>query len=113
VRVAAAAAGGALVLQLLAATRASSPTCETSSLPVYILIPALNEELALPHTLRSLACLRPPPAGVFVAPGPSSDSTAALARRAGATVVPGGRGRVRRRPSSRGLCSRALPRRPR
>lgn len=51
---------------------------------VAVVIPALNEEASLPHVLAEL------PAGlgvVVVADNGSTDQTAAIARRAGATVV--------------------------
>lgn len=63
-------------------------TCRIS-----VIIPARNEEAALPATLAALA----PEAvhEVIVADGGSDDATVALARRLGATVVasPAGRGR--------------------
>ena len=71
---------------------------DTSSMPVCVVIPALNEEVALPATLRCVAALEPPPAAVVVSVGPSTDRTADIAREFGATVVSGDgrRGRVRR-----------------
>jgi len=68
-------------------------THDTTALPVCVVIPALNEQAVLESTLRCVAALRPPPAAVVVAVGPSTDRTARLARAYGATVVTGGRGR--------------------
>ena len=70
---------------------------DTSRMPVCVVIPALNEEVALPSTLRCVAALDPPPAAVVVSVGPSTDKTADVAREFGATVVTGDgkRGRVR------------------
>ena len=50
---------------------------------VIVIIPALNEERALPHVLTDL----PPVRQVIVVDNGSSDATAAVATRAGATVV--------------------------
>ena len=46
-----------------------------------IVIPALNEELAIGRVLRNLECLDPPPLEVIVAVGDSQDATEALAKR--------------------------------
>ncbi len=48
---------------------------------VSIVIPALNEELAIGRVLRNLECLDPPPLEVIVAVGDSQDATEALAKR--------------------------------
>ena len=60
-----------------------------------IVIPALNEAVALPALLRRLSTLDPPPLDVVVAVGDSDDATADIARAAGAVVVRGERGRAR------------------
>lgn len=50
---------------------------------VTILIPALNEEKALPHTIACLAAMKPPPDEVLVVDGGSEDQTVVLANAAG------------------------------
>jgi len=52
---------------------------------VDVVIPALNEEAALPHVLAAIP--RPPVRRVVVADNGSTDGTAAVARDAGAEVV--------------------------
>lgn len=52
-----------------------------------VVIPARDEEESLPRLLASLAVQRPPPAEVLVVDDQSTDRTAELAARAGATVV--------------------------
>jgi rSAM/selenodomain-associated transferase 2 len=54
---------------------------------VSIVIPALNEEAALPRLVRSLAALHPQPAEVILVDGGSDDRTAKLAEEAGFNVV--------------------------
>ncbi len=54
---------------------------------VTILIPALNEELALPATIAALMALDPPADEVLLVDGGSSDATVALARAAGLRVM--------------------------
>lgn len=54
---------------------------------VTILIPALDEEAALPATIASLAVLDPPPDQVILVDGGSADATMALARQAGIEVI--------------------------
>lgn len=54
-----------------------------------IIIPALNEEAALPDTLASLARLSPRPHEIILSDGGSSDRTAALAEAAGLIVIHG------------------------
>lgn len=54
---------------------------------VTILIPALNEERALPQTLASLAAMEPPPDEVLVVDGGSEDATISLAEQAGVWSV--------------------------
>jgi glycosyltransferase involved in cell wall biosynthesis len=58
--------------------------CVTS---VCILVPALNEEAALPATLANVAALQPPPDEVLLVDGGSSDRTVALAEAAGVRVL--------------------------
>jgi glycosyltransferase involved in cell wall biosynthesis len=53
---------------------------------VTILIPALDEEVALPHTIASIAAMMPPPDEVLLVDGGSADQTVALARDAGFSV---------------------------
>ena len=52
-----------------------------------VVIPARDEEANLPRLLASLAAQDPPPAEVIVVDDHSTDTTAEVARRAGATVV--------------------------
>ena len=52
-----------------------------------IIIPTLNEEAALPETLRSVAALSPAPLEVIVADSGSDDRTVEIARAFGATVI--------------------------
>ena len=59
----------------------SSPRSSPPRLSVSIVIPALNEELAIGRVLRNLECLDPPPLEVIVAVGDSRDATEALAKR--------------------------------
>ncbi len=54
---------------------------------VAIVVPALDEEAALPRLLHSLAILDPPPAEIILVDGGSTDRTAALARAAGIRVI--------------------------
>ncbi len=62
---------------------------------VAIVVPTLNEALALPRLLRSLRALHPPPGQVLVVDGGSSDDTVAIARAAGVDVIePPVRGRA-------------------
>jgi glycosyltransferase involved in cell wall biosynthesis len=61
---------------------------------VTILIPALNEEAALPATIINVAALNPPPDEVLLVDGGSSDVTVSLAAAAGfRTFVSPRRGR--------------------
>jgi glycosyltransferase involved in cell wall biosynthesis len=61
---------------------------------VTILIPALDEEAALPATMANVAALDPPPDEVMLVDGGSSDATVALADAAGfRTLVSARRGR--------------------
>jgi glycosyltransferase involved in cell wall biosynthesis len=55
-------------------------------LRVTILIPALNEELALPRTIACLAAMIPPPDEILLVDGGSADRTAGLASEAGFRV---------------------------
>ena len=57
---------------------------------VSVVVPALNEALALPRLLKSLAAQTLRPVEVIVADSNSVDDTVALARQAGARVVAGG-----------------------
>jgi glycosyltransferase involved in cell wall biosynthesis len=61
---------------------------------VTILIPALNEETALPATIACLAAMNPPPDDILLVDGGSEDQTLALAQAAGfRTLVSPKRGR--------------------
>ncbi len=62
---------------------------------VAIVIPALNEEAALPKVLRHLSVLDPAPAETILVDGGSTDRTAALAEAAGLLVVRSAPGRAR------------------
>lgn len=57
------------------------------SAAVAIVIPALDEEGALPRLARTLRALEPAPAEIILVDGGSADRTAALARDAGFTVI--------------------------
>jgi len=60
-----------------------------------IIIPALNEEAALPATLQNVAALDPAPLEIILVDGGSTDATVALARKAGVRVITdAGRGRA-------------------
>lgn len=52
-----------------------------------IIIPARNEEEALPRTLASLAKLAPQPHEIILVDGQSSDRTIAIAEQAGVTII--------------------------
>jgi glycosyltransferase involved in cell wall biosynthesis len=54
---------------------------------VTILIPALNEEKALPVTIACIKAMNPPPDEVLLVDGGSRDATVALAQSAGLRVV--------------------------
>jgi glycosyltransferase involved in cell wall biosynthesis len=56
-----------------------------------VIIPALNEAVALPGLLTALAAQTRPPDEIIVADAGSTDGTRALAAAAGARVVQGGR----------------------
>ena len=61
---------------------------------VAIIIPVLNEAVALPRLIRLLRTLEPPPAEIVVVDGGSRDQSVGIAREAGLSVVehgPGGR----------------------
>lgn len=60
---------------------------------ISIIIPTLNEELVLPETLARLQALQGWPVEVIVADAGSTDRTAEIARRFGAKVIIGARGR--------------------
>lgn len=62
-------------------------------LSISIIIPTLNEELALPETLARLQALRGWPVEVIIADGGSTDRTLEIAAAFGAKVVTGARGR--------------------
>lgn len=91
----------AVGLWLLARLRRPAPLTDTAPLDgvapcgsgtsrrrrVSVLIPARNEELALPHLLASLNAQTAPADEVLVIDDASSDCTASLARSGGATVL--------------------------
>ena len=56
-------------------------------MPLTIIIPALNEEAALPATLANLQTLEPQPAEIVLVDGGSGDNTKALAMAAGIRVI--------------------------
>ncbi len=58
-----------------------------------LVIPVLNEEMALPKLVASIAQLDPPPAEVLLVDGGSADRTVDLAREAGWRVIVSERGR--------------------
>lgn len=64
---------------------AGAPTGASSD--VSVIIPARDEEANLPRLLASLAAQAPAPREVIVVDDHSTDATAEVARRAGATVV--------------------------
>lgn len=59
----------------------------SSPVRVTILVPAFDEEAALPATLAAIATLDPPPDEVMLVDGGSSDATVALARSAGLRIL--------------------------
>ena len=59
------------------------------------MIPALNEEAALPALVERLSRLDPPPAEIVLVDGGSADQTAALAQAAGWRVISCDAGRAR------------------
>ena len=67
--------------------------CEVTQ--VAIVIPALNEETALPRVLRHLSLLDPAPAQTILVDGGSHDRTAALAQAEGLQVLSSPPGRAR------------------
>ncbi|MEL7481250.1 MAG: glycosyltransferase, partial [Pseudomonadota bacterium] len=56
---------------------------------VSIIIPALNEERALPETLKRLAELSPEPDEIILVDGASADRTIEIAEAAGIHVISG------------------------
>lgn len=65
-------------------------TVGTDSVGATVVVPVRNEEQNLPRLLASLAAHDPPAAQVIVVDDDSTDATAEVARRGGATVVPAG-----------------------
>jgi glycosyltransferase involved in cell wall biosynthesis len=63
---------------------------DRSPADVSVIIPTLNEALALPILLDSLAAQTVQPREVLVVDASSQDATVAVAERAGARVIPGG-----------------------
>ena len=61
---------------------------------ISVVIPALDEERALPVTLAAVAAQVPAAAEVIVVDGGSRDATQAIARTAGARVIEAPRGRA-------------------
>ena len=61
---------------------------------VAIVIPALNEERALPVLAERVACLDPPPSEIVLVDGGSEDATVAIASKAGWRVIAAPRGRA-------------------
>jgi glycosyltransferase involved in cell wall biosynthesis len=55
--------------------------------PIYVVIPALDEEASLPHVLSDLRCLEQDLAEVIVVDNGSRDRTPEVAREGGATVL--------------------------
>ncbi|HEU5036875.1 MAG TPA: glycosyltransferase [Nocardioides sp.] len=85
----AALAGAGWLLRDLRTLPAAAPRLPTAA-SVSVVVPARNEEETLPALLRSLAALRVRVGEVVVVDDDSRDSTAALARAAGATVLAAG-----------------------
>lgn len=54
---------------------------------VTILVPALNEEIALPATIAALRAMRPAPDEILLVDGGSTDATVAMAQAAGFRVM--------------------------
>ncbi|MBO0748061.1 MAG: glycosyltransferase [Acidimicrobiaceae bacterium] len=81
-------AGFALLARLPGLTRRTGAHTDPEA-RLSVVIPARNEEGNLGRLLGSLARQRPSPAEVIVVDDRSSDATAGLARRAGATVLVG------------------------
>ena len=65
----------------------------TDRATVTILVPALNEEKALPATLVNLKALDPPADEILLVDGGSSDATLQLAQVAGINTMVAARGR--------------------
>jgi 4,4'-diaponeurosporenoate glycosyltransferase len=82
-------AGFALLPRLKGLARPGAPAAGVSTGVVSVVIPARNEEANLGRLLGSLARQRDAPAEVIVVDDRSSDATADLARRGGATVLTG------------------------
>ena len=61
---------------------------------VAIVVPMLDEAVALPRLFRCLTALEPAPAEIVVVDGGSSDASVDLARAAGLTVIVAARGRA-------------------
>lgn len=68
---------------------------DTSDAEVSIIIPALNEAACIAATVGQFLISDPPPARVIVVDGGSEDGTQEKARKGGAVVVRGERGRAR------------------
>lgn len=58
-----------------------------AELPIFVLIPALNEEASLPLVLEALHHLETPLAEILVVDNGSTDATAKVAEQGGATVL--------------------------
>lgn len=72
-------------------TNGDGPSADAALPEVSVVIPTLNEADAIAHAVERALALRP--REVVVADGGSDDGTAEIARRAGAVVVVGERGR--------------------
>jgi cellulose synthase/poly-beta-1,6-N-acetylglucosamine synthase-like glycosyltransferase len=68
---------------------------DSSDAEVSIIIPALNEAACIATTIGQFFLSDPPPARVIVVDGGSEDGTQEKARKGGAVVVEGERGRAR------------------
>lgn len=81
------AAGGWLLIRLPPLPRSELPTLPTTGASVSVIIPARDEAVTLPVLLTSLRALHPTPCEVLLVDDGSSDDTAAIAARGGATVL--------------------------
>ncbi|KAK9831526.1 hypothetical protein WJX81_005918 [Elliptochloris bilobata] len=81
--------------QLSEALAAERWALDTAQLSVSMIIPALNEEKCIGECVRHLRSLFPAPLEVIVVDGGSTDGTVRAARKAGARVLRGPRGRAR------------------
>ncbi|CAE7780195.1 Lrguk, partial [Symbiodinium necroappetens] len=82
------------VVALAGPGRSATPNImDSSAMSIAVIIPAMNEEKALPATLRAVFSQEPPPSEVVVVDPGSVDRTQDVARSCGASVLTSPRGR--------------------